>query len=113
MQYGNYYPNYTQQYQQPIQQTDSRIWVQGEVGAKAYLVANGNTVVLWDTETPSIYIKTMNNGMPTLQKLNYTIPQETKQDEYVTKQYLDERLKEIINATKSNTDDATIATVQK
>lgn len=51
--------------------------------------------------------------MPTLQKLNYTIPQEQKQDEYVTKQYLDERLKEMLNATKSNTDDATIATVQK
>lgn len=112
MQYGNYYPSYAQQYQQP-QQTDSRIWVQGEVGAKAYLVANGNTVVLWDTETPSIYIKTMNNGMPTLQKLNYTISQEKKQDEYVTKQYLDERLKELMNVSKSNTDDATIATVQK
>ena len=34
------------------------IWVQGEAGAKAYLVAPNNTVVLWDTESPTIYIKT-------------------------------------------------------
>lgn len=35
-----------QGYQQQVQPTDSRIWVQGEVGAKSYLVANGNTVEL-------------------------------------------------------------------
>ena len=58
--------------QQPIQQiatqtpiqtmpmaqpSDDRIWVQGEAGAKAYFVAANATVVLWDTESPTIYIK--------------------------------------------------------
>ena len=59
-----------QGYQQQIQPTDSRIWVQGEVGAKSYLVANGNTVVLWDSEAPMFYVKSMVNGMPTMQKYN-------------------------------------------
>lgn len=58
--------------QQPIQQmamqtpiqtmpmaqpSDDRIWVQGEAGAKAYFVAANATVVLWDTESPTLYIK--------------------------------------------------------
>ena len=42
----------------PITQpTDDRIWVQGLAGAKAYFVAPNTTVVLWDTESPTIYIK--------------------------------------------------------
>ena len=40
-----------------IQPSDDRIWVQGEAGAKAYFVAANATVVLWDTESPTIYIK--------------------------------------------------------
>lgn len=39
------------------QPTDDRIWVQGLAGAKAYFVAPNTTVVLWDTESPTIYIK--------------------------------------------------------
>ena len=41
------------------QQTDPSgiIWVQGEAGAKAYLVAPGNTVQLWDSEDQVIYLK--------------------------------------------------------
>ena len=51
-----------QGYQQQIQPTDSRIWVQGEVGAKSYLVANGNTVVLWDSEAPMFYAELWNES---------------------------------------------------
>lgn len=41
------------------------IWVQGEAGAKAYLVAPRATVVLWDTEKPTIYVKSADeNGKP-------------------------------------------------
>lgn len=40
-----------------VQTSDDRIWVQGEAGAKAYFVAANATVVLWDTESPTLYVK--------------------------------------------------------
>lgn len=41
------------------------IWVQGEEGAKSYLVAPGNTVFLMDSEGPVFYQKTVNaDGIP-------------------------------------------------
>lgn len=41
------------------------IWVQGEAGAKAYMVAAGNSVLLLDSDNPVFYIKsTDNSGMP-------------------------------------------------
>lgn len=89
--YGNYYSQYQgygmaqpQQYQtmqQPIQptvtqppqqQTGGMIWVQGEAGAKAYLVAPGTTVTLWDSEDQTIYLKSCDNsGMPSLKILDW------------------------------------------
>ena len=40
-------------------------WVQGEEGAKAFLVAAGNSVLLLDSENPSFYIKSADqSGMP-------------------------------------------------
>ena len=61
------------QYQQPKIQ-DDRIWIQGEIGAKAYLVASGNTVTLWDSESPTIWIKSVDlNGIPQMQKLTYAL----------------------------------------
>lgn len=60
-----------QNYQQQ-QNSDGRIRVQGEVGAKAYLVAPGNTVELWDTENPVIYLKSADmSGMPSMRILDY------------------------------------------
>ena len=44
-------PYYQQMYQQQPtqqQQNNSIIWVQGEAGAKSYLVAPNDTVQLWD-----------------------------------------------------------------
>ena len=50
--------------------------VDGEVGAKAYMVPNGSTgpIALWDTNDNVIYLRTFNAaGMPNpLKKLRYT-----------------------------------------
>lgn len=50
------------------------IWVSGEAGAKAYLVAPNNTVQLWDSENQTIYLKSADaSGMPSMKVLDYTI----------------------------------------
>lgn len=83
-QYQYYQPTYTQpqQAQQPAQQTQpvnqpmtsGIIWVQGEAGAKSYLVAPNTTVQLWDSERQTIYIKSADaSGMPSIKTLDYTI----------------------------------------
>lgn len=47
------------------QATPSIIWVQGEEGAKAYMVAAGNSVLLMDSENSAFYIKSTDaSGMP-------------------------------------------------
>lgn len=69
-------PNYQQNYQpqQPTQNNSSIIWVQGEAGAKSYLVAPNNTVQLWDSERQTIYLKSADaSGMPSMKILDYTI----------------------------------------
>lgn len=54
-----------QQSQAPAQTQSSITWVQGEEGAKAYLVAAGNSVLLMDSEAPVFYIKSTDaSGMP-------------------------------------------------
>lgn len=63
MTYNGFYPNYNfQNYQQQnmtnAPQPTGPIWVQGESGAKSYMVAPGNTVVLFDSEKETFYIKT-------------------------------------------------------
>lgn len=84
----NYYnpmgniPDAQQMYRQPYQQATSqitmpvaneRIWTQGIAGAKAYIVAPGNTVILWDSEAPIVYVKSADlNGVPSLEILDYT-----------------------------------------
>lgn len=72
-----------QQMQQPMMQAappqpapadpGGIIWVQGEAGAKAYHVAPGNTVQLWDSEDQVIYLKSADMaGMPSMRVLEYT-----------------------------------------
>lgn len=63
------------QNQQPQQKIDSkRIWVQGETSAKAYIVSNNTEQVLWDSDQPVIYIKTVDaTGRPNLVVLDYVI----------------------------------------
>lgn len=51
--------------QAPAQTQSSITWVQGEEGAKAYLVAAGNSVLLMDSEAQVFYIKSTDaSGMP-------------------------------------------------
>ena len=72
--YSNYLnPNYQQNYQQNYNQQNI-IWVQGEAGAKSYMVAPNCTVQLWDSEANVIYIKSADaTGMPTIKVLDYTV----------------------------------------
>ena len=73
-QYQTVQPSYVQQNQQPAQQNNSIIWVSGETGAKAYLVAPNTTVQLWDSEAQVIYLKSADaSGMPSMKILDYTI----------------------------------------
>lgn len=72
--YQQYYPQMTQQNNQAPQQSSSIIWVQGEAGAKSYLVAPNSTVTLWDTESETIYVKSADaSGMPNMKVLDYKI----------------------------------------
>ena len=82
MSYQQYYPQYQQTYQPQVQQSanSSVIWVQGEAGAKSYLVAPNNTVQLWDSESQTIYLKSADaSGMPSMKILDYTIRTEGAQ----------------------------------
>lgn len=87
--------------QQPAQQSSPIIWVQGEEGAKAYMVAAGNSVLLMDSENSTFYIKATDaSGMPQpLRIFDYTertaapkpsvqTPQ-TAKEEYVTRREFD------------------------
>lgn len=80
--YNSYYPTYPQmgvqpQYNPQIPQNQSAsgiIWVQGEAGAKSYMVAPNTTVQLWDSESQTIYLKSADaSGMPSMRILDYTI----------------------------------------
>lgn len=109
MAYNNGFPmNYPQMYYQPQYQTPQQpqqptnngiIWVQGEAGAKSYLVAPNNTVQLWDSEEQVIYLKSADaSGMPSMKVLDYTIRNANPspvvpaavqaEDKYVTKEEL-------------------------
>lgn len=84
--------------QQPAQpSSNGLIWVQGEAGAKSYLVANGASVLLMDSEKQTFYIKSADAaGMPSMRTFDYTernapvTPPSSTQDapEYVTREEL-------------------------
>lgn len=80
MAYFNGYPATYQpvyQYQQPTQaqtQQTGIIWVSGEQAAKSYLIAPNSTVVLFDSEAQTIYLKSADaSGMPNMKVLDYTV----------------------------------------
>lgn len=57
--------------QQP--QGGGLIWVQGEAGAKSYLVAPGRSILLMDSERSSFYLKTADaSGVPAMRIFDYT-----------------------------------------
>lgn len=92
------------QYQQPQQTQVNQgiLWVQGEAGAKSYLVAPNTSVLLMDSENSNFYIKTTDAaGMPTLRTFAYKEvamgaqePQKQAEinldDKYVTRQEYDD-----------------------
>lgn len=78
------------------------IWVQGEMGAKSYLVAPNNTVQLWDSESQTIYLKSADaSGMPSMKILDYVIrePGSTEKEvevtNYATKEEIESVRREI------------------
>lgn len=112
----NYIPQYQQMQQlaqpQMQQQQSNLIWVQGEAGAKSYMVAPNTTVQLWDSEKQVIYLKSADaSGMPSMKILDYTIrssemPQNAQKmlsenDLYATKEELREMKKSLENRLKS------------
>lgn len=100
MAYTNYFQSLYQTPQPP--QPDIK-WVQGEAGAKSYLVAPNQTVTLWDTESRTIYLKTADGmGMPSMKTLDYTIREEAQpvpkippQNGFATKDDLDSLREEL------------------
>ncbi len=72
-----------QSIQQPPQTNQGLLWVQGEAGAKSYLVAPNTTVLLMDSEGSRFYLKSTDNaGMPSLRVFEYSeVSQNTSQDQ--------------------------------
>lgn len=110
-----YQPYYPQQAVQQQQANSSIIWVQGEAGAKSYLVAPNNTVQLWDSDENVIYIKSADaSGMPSMKVLDYTIRETSESKnkinnhaDFVTKDEVAKeikRLENLINSLKANCD---------
>lgn len=89
---------YQQQQPQVPQTNQGILWVQGEAGAKSYLVAPNTSVLLMDSENSQFYIKTTDQaGMPTLRTFVYQEvtgapqngqkqPETDLDDKYVTRQ---------------------------
>lgn len=99
-----YYPQQAQPQPPQQTQTQSLIWVQGEAGAKSYLVAPNSTVTLWDSEAQTIYIKSADaTGMPSIRTLDYTIRgnEEKVTVNYVTRDDFDRIEKEIDDIKKT------------
>lgn len=118
----NYYQPYQAQTQAPVPpqtQGNPPIWVSGEAGAKAFLVAPGSTVALWDSESQTIYLKSADaSGMPSMKVLDYTIRDltatpkqaapEINLDEYITKkdfEAFEEKIKKQIKKLSIRSDD--------
>lgn len=58
-------------YQQPRQDTALN-WVQGEAGAKSWIVTPGSTVLLMDSEAQRFYLKTADpSGVPVMRTFEY------------------------------------------
>ena len=84
--YPQYYTPVTPVQMQPQQNNtpvqvaqNGRIWVQGEAGARSYLVAPNSTVELWDSESQTIYLKSADaSGMPSIKVLDYSIRDSAK-----------------------------------
>lgn len=98
----SYANNYSQQFQSSQPQSNGIVWVQGESGAKSFIVSPGQTVLLMDSESNVFYIKSSDNsGMPMpLRVFDYkeriTQKPETNQN-YITREEFEKRLAEVTN----------------
>lgn len=81
----------------------SLIWVQGEAGAKSYLVAPNQTVQLWDSEAQTIYLKSADaSGMPSIKVLDYVVRDTTTKP--VAQPSVDYATKEDVASVKAELD---------
>lgn len=94
--------------QMPVNNSSSGLtWVQGEIGAKAYPVAPGMSVILMDSEDERFYIKSTDaSGMPLpLRTFSYTEevnvqhsydqqPQQIDTSQFITRSELEDMLNE-------------------
>ena len=83
----------------PVQNQNNNglIWVQGEAGAKAYLIVPGSTVMLMDSEAMRFYLKSADaSGVPSLRIFEYNevshgapsapnTPPATQTDQFITR----------------------------
>lgn len=110
-------PPQVSQMPQVPQTNQGILWVQGEAGAKSYLVAPSTSILLMDSENEYFYIKTTDAaGMPTLRTFEYkeivngqkkeAPTQEDLSDRYVTRdEYKDltQKYDELYNLLESST----------
>lgn len=134
--YGNALPDQLAQYKQPYQQmqiptpqqpqNNSGIpWVQGEAGAKAHLVAPGQSVMLMDSESMRFYIKSADASgvpmplrvfeyhevtggqpqiMPPMSERAQNVPQ-IDMSRYITREELEEKLAALTQPKRSKKED--------
>lgn len=102
MAYYNYptYPYMPQTPTQPTPPSNSLVWVQGESGAKSYIIPPNTTALLMDSESQRFYIKSADStGMPMpLRVFEYkevTGAEAAPVDKYVTREEFDKRLAEL------------------
>lgn len=64
--------NPMQGYPMPRQDPNGLTWVQGEAGAKSWIITPGSTVLLMDSESMRFYLKSADmNGVPSLRTFEY------------------------------------------
>lgn len=69
----NQYQQIVSPQNQPQQVNQGLLWVQGEAGAKSYLVAPNTTVLLMDSESQRFYLKSTDGaGMPSMRMFEYS-----------------------------------------
>lgn len=97
--YGGYptqnpYQDQLTQLRAPQYQSNGLLWVQGEAGAKSYLMAPNTTVLLMDSEAQRFYLKSTDaSGVPGMRVFEYSevIPNQPKTpeipaDKFVTRE---------------------------
>jgi len=93
-------PNYVPYTTPATPQQSGILWVQGEAGAKSYLVGAGQSVLLMDSENQCFYIKSTDaSGMPMpLRTFDYTERVQNsvlEHTDYVTREEFDRFVNEM------------------